>query len=200
MELPPFMKPDEQVLWKSGPKMSIPLAITTVVGVIMVFVGAYSRVILPTVSPDIGLMIFLSSVFVTMPSWQYFLNLGAHYYVTNHRIVIARGGRPTRELGFDNIEHVSKSEGFKFGSWHVHFIAADGSDIDGSRGGVILRWIMGFDYLWRREAERVEQLVKDRLLPMKVPRVYRCMACTFQGSSQEELLHHINRDHGGSAT
>jgi hypothetical protein len=74
-----FLRPDEHVLWKSRPKMSIPLAITTVVGVIMVFVGAYSRVILPTISPDLGVIIFLSSVFFTMPSWQYFLKLGAHY-------------------------------------------------------------------------------------------------------------------------
>jgi hypothetical protein len=88
----------------------------------------------------------------------------------------------------------------KFGSWHVLFIAADGSDIDGSFDSKIMRWIMGFDYLWRREAMRVEQLVRDRLLPVKEPRVYRCLACGFQGSSQEELLHHIGVDHDGSTT
>jgi hypothetical protein len=27
----------------------------------------------------LGVIIFLSSVFFTMPSWQYFLKLGAHY-------------------------------------------------------------------------------------------------------------------------
>jgi len=169
--------------------MSIPLAITTVMGLAMVFVGAYSRVLLPTTSPELGVIIFLLSVFFTMPSWQYFLKLGAHYYLNKSESTNCEGSRVTGELGLDNIEDVFRDKGMKFGSWHVYFIAADGSDIDGSVDGKIMRWIMHFGYLWRRESARVEQLVKDRLLPIKQPRVYRCLACTFRGSSQEELLH-----------
>ena len=166
----------------------------------MVLVGAYSRVLLPTTTPVLGVIVFLLGVFFTMPSWQYFLKLGGHYYPTNQRVLIARGSRVTRELAFDNIESVFRDKGMKFGSWHVYFPAADGSDIDGARDGTIMRWTMNFGYLWRREAARIEQLVKDRLLPIKQPRVYRCAACTFQGSSREELLHHIGIDHGGSTT
>ena len=85
--------------------MSIPLAIATVVGIFLLFIGAYSRVLFPNWSADSGILIFCVALFVTIPSWGYFLKLGTHYYVTNQRVVIARSNR-VRELGFDNIENV----------------------------------------------------------------------------------------------
>ena len=143
------MRNAEEVLWNSRPKMSIPLILATVAGVTILLISAYSRIIFPKLSPNWVLILFGVSVFVTMPSWQYFLNLGSHYYVTNQRVVITRNRHAIRELGFDNIEHIDKYEGFTFGSWHVQFIAADGSDIDGCYiDGKPARWVMGFDYLW----------------------------------------------------
>lgn len=124
--------------------------------------------------------------------------------MTNQRVVIASRGKTDRQLAFDNIEHIVRHQDFPLGGWHVDFVAADDSDIDnfhgGHYGGEPLRWITGFDYLGRKESKIVEQLVKDRLSPVPEPRVYRCMGCSFQGKTKDELRDHINAKHEGSVT
>jgi hypothetical protein len=194
-----FLKSGEEVLWQGRPKMSIPLAIATTVGLVMVL-AAFSSVFLPILSPESAVIVFLISIFVTMPSWQFFLRVGCRYYVTNQRVVIVRGEGPGKSLAFDNIEFFGRNQDFPLGSWHVDFVAADGSDIDSFHGGKPLRWMFGFRYLWRKESKIVEQLVKDRILPVPEPRVYRCMGCSFQGKTEDELHHHISEYHGGSVT
>lgn len=63
-----FLRSGEEILWQGRPKMSIPLAIVTVVGLIMFLTGAFFRVLLPTRWPGSAVIIFLISIFVTMLS------------------------------------------------------------------------------------------------------------------------------------
>jgi len=93
--------------------MSIPLAITTVMGVAMVFVGAYSRVLLPTTSPELGVIIFLLSVFSTM-LLAIFSEVRRSLLPDKSESTNCEGSRVTGELGLDNIEDVFRDKGMKF--------------------------------------------------------------------------------------